>query len=83
MAVLTKTTIAHKVKELTESARYLRNDNGNETDIVLSLAVWEKFLMWLEDMEDRIIVQHWTPHLEAGPVASGALRWNDVASEWN
>lgn len=82
MAVLTKTTIAHKVKELTESAHYLKDDQGDTTDIVLSLAIWEQFLMWLEDMEDRIIVQQWTPRLRAGPVASGALPWKDVANEW-
>jgi len=63
-------------------ARYLVNTQGSKTDVVLSLSVWEKVLTWLEDMDDRTIVQEWLPRLQAGPVSSGALRWDDVANEW-
>lgn len=63
-------------------ARYLVNTQGSKTDVVLSLSVWEKVLTWLEDMDDRTIVQEWLPRLQAGPVSSGALRWDDVATGW-
>ncbi len=48
----------------------------------LTLSIWEKILGWLEDVADRIIVQEWLPRLQTGPVASGAVRWDDVSTEW-
>lgn len=68
--------------EVLSSVRYLVDASGDRTDVVLSLAVWEKILSWLEDVDDRMVVQEWLPRLQAGPVASGAVRWDDVATEW-
>jgi hypothetical protein len=64
------------------SARYLVNNEGGKTDVVLSLAVWNKLLTLLEELDDRNIVQAWLPKLKAGPVSSGALRWEDVREGW-
>ena len=74
--------VSKLLNEVLSSARYLVNTQGSKTDVVLSLSVWEKVLTWLEDMDDRTIVQEWLPRLQAGPVSSGALRWDDVATEW-
>ncbi len=74
--------VSKLLNEVLSSARYLVNTQGSKTDVVLSLSVWEKVLTWLEDMDDRTIVQEWLPRLQAGPVPSGALRWDDVANEW-
>ena len=74
--------VSKLLDEVLSSARYLVNTQGSKTDVVLSLSVWEKVLTWLEDMDDRTIVQEWLPRLQAGPVSSGALRWDDVANEW-
>ena len=49
---------------------------------VLTLSIWEKILNWLEDVADRIAVQEWLPRLQAGPVASGTMSWDDVSTEW-
>ncbi len=74
--------VSKLLNEVLSSARYLVNTQGSKTDVVLSLSVWEKVLTWLEDLDDRTIVQEWLPRLQAGPVSSGALRWDDVSNEW-
>jgi len=43
--------------EIISSARYLVNTSGGKTDVVLSLAVWNKLLTLLEEVNDRQIVQ--------------------------
>jgi hypothetical protein len=64
------------------SARYLVNNEGSKTDVVVSLAVWNKLLTLLEELDDQKIIQEWLPKLKAGPVSSRALRWEDVREEW-
>ena len=85
MTVLTPEPTREVFNLLTEvlsSVRYLVDANGDKTDVVLSLSVWEKIWSWLEDMDDRMVVQEWLPRLQAGPASSGALRWDDVSAEW-
>ena len=85
MTVLTPEPTREVFNLLTEvlsSVRYLVDANGDKTDVVLSLSVWEKIWSWLEDVDDRMVVQEWLPRLQAGPVASGAVRWDDVSTEW-
>jgi len=72
--------IANKVLS---SARFLVDINGGKTDVVLSLSMWENLIALLEDLEDREIVRKWLPKLKAGPLSSGALRWDDISDEWN
>jgi len=74
--------VSKLLNEVLSSARYLVDTKGSKTDVVLSLSVWEKILAWLEDLDDWTVVQEWLPRLQAGPVASGALRWDDVSVEW-
>ncbi|MEZ4729171.1 MAG: hypothetical protein R3E79_18715 [Caldilineaceae bacterium] len=85
----TKTVVAEAVEpkttvlvEAVAAARYMVNASGDKTDVVLPLPIWEKLLEWLEDVEDRALVQVWLPKLKQGPKASGALKWDEVADEW-
>ncbi|HIE01292.1 MAG TPA: hypothetical protein EYP59_13550 [Thiotrichaceae bacterium] len=64
------------------SSRYLVNNDGSKTDVVLSVADWHKLLALLEELDDQKIIQEWLPKLKVGPVSSGALRWKDVKEEW-
>lgn len=83
MTVLTPESKVSKLfNEVFSSARYLVDAKGGKTDVVLSLSVWKKVLAWLENLADRSVVQEWLPRLQAGPAASGALRWDDVSAEW-
>ena len=75
--------VSQLMKEVLSSARYLVNAGGDRTDVVLSLAAWEKILTWLEDLEDWSIVEEWLPHLHTGPESSGALHWENVSTEWD
>jgi addiction module HigA family antidote len=43
--------------EVISSARYLVNTSGGKTDVVLSLAVWNKLLTLLEKLDERTVVQ--------------------------
>jgi len=42
-----------------------------------------KLLDWLETQDDRKIIKKWLPRLKTGPVAAKALRWEDIADEWD
>ncbi len=70
-------------EEILSSARYVVDAGGGKTDIMLSLAAWEHFLAFIEDLDDRLIVKDWLPRLQAGPEASGALSWENVAGDWD
>ncbi len=71
------------VKEVLSSARYIINAEGNKTDIVLPLPIWEKLLEWLEDQEDRALVREMLPRLKMGPEKAGALSWDEIADAWD
>lgn len=71
------------MRELVASVRFLVDPVGNKTDVVVPWAAWEELLAWLEEADDRAIAREWLPSLKAGPDKSGALRWSDVADEWN
>jgi addiction module HigA family antidote len=43
--------------EVISSARYLVNTSGGKTDVVLSLAVWNKLLTLLDKLDERTVVQ--------------------------
>jgi len=86
MTVLTTASskeVTRLLDEVLSSARYLVDANGDKTDVVLPLSAWDKLLVWLEEADDRAVVQEWLPRLKLGPVASGALRWEEVSSEWD
>jgi hypothetical protein len=68
--------------QIVYSSRYLVNNDGNKTDVVLSVANWNKLLALLEELDDQKIIQEWLPKLKVGPVSSGALRWEEVKEEW-
>jgi len=74
--------ISRIINEVLSSARYLVDAKGGKTDVVLSLSVWSNLLALLEDLDDRAVVKEWLQRLHAGPSPSGALRWDDVAAEW-
>ena len=87
--MLAETLVEHDVHQatpLTEavtSDRYKINASGDKTDVVLPLPVWERLIEWLEDVEDRALVQALLPKLGQGAKAAGALEWNAVADEWD
>ena len=82
LTVNTQAQVLQILKEVTGSARYLVNAGGSPTDVVVSLAAWEKLLAWLEALDDRVVAQEWLPRLQAGPTAAGALPWADISEEW-
>ncbi|HSM56743.1 MAG TPA: hypothetical protein VK879_11370 [Candidatus Sulfomarinibacteraceae bacterium] len=47
------------------------------------METWRALLEWLEDAEDRATVKAALPKLRQGPQRAGALRWEDVESEWD
>ncbi len=69
--------------EAIRSARYLVDDNGVKTDIVFSMTVWKKLIVWLEEREDHRLLEEWLPRLQLGPRKAGALRWQEIAIEWD
>jgi hypothetical protein len=70
------------VAELTEQVQFTMDRQGHVTAVVVDPLLWQRILEALEDAEDRDLVQILQSRLVAGPVASGALRWDEIADEW-
>jgi hypothetical protein len=70
------------VATLVQDVQYTVDGDGQLTAVVLSPTLWQRVLEALEDTEDRALVTALRPRLMQGPVAAGALRWQDVADQW-
>ncbi len=68
--------------DLLKNVQFVVGQDGRPSAVLLDIASWEALLDWLEDIEDRELVRAMLPRLRAGPKASGALPWADVAAEW-
>ena len=70
------------VSEALASVEFIVGRDGKPRAAVLDMAAWEALIAWLEEMEDRGIVQAALPRLRMGPEKAGLLRWEDVEAEW-
>jgi hypothetical protein len=70
------------VTELTQDVQFTVDQGGHVTAVVLDPTLWRRILTALEDAEDRALVQALGERLAKGPAAAKALRWQDVADEW-
>lgn len=70
------------VTELTKDIQFTVDQAGHVTAVVLTPAVWQQILAALEDSEDRQLIASLQSRLAAGPLQSGALRFEDVADDW-
>jgi hypothetical protein len=68
--------------EMAEQVQFTVDQHGKVTAVVVSPALWQLIVAALEDAEDRSLVQALHTRLTEGPVASSALRWQDVADQW-
>ncbi|MFL5801386.1 MAG: hypothetical protein ACJ8CR_06550 [Roseiflexaceae bacterium] len=68
--------------ELTQGIQFTIDQEGRVTAVVIAPELWQRIVEALEDAEDRALVQALRSRLAAGPVAPGALRWQDVADQW-
>jgi len=66
-----------------ESVQFVIGRDGHQSGVFMDSAGWEALLTWLEDLEDRALVERVLPMLRLGPTKSGAMRWEEVASEWD
>jgi hypothetical protein len=65
------------------SVQFVVAGDGERTGVFMEMADWEALLDWLEDLEDRALVQSSVGRLRMGPEKSGALRWDAVETEWS
>lgn len=70
------------VAELTQDVQFTVDQQGKVTAVVLTPALWQQIVETLEEIEDRALVRSLRERIALGPVASGALAWEDVADEW-
>jgi hypothetical protein len=70
------------VAELTSGVQFTVDRSGQITAVVLTPELWQRIVDALADAEDRALVQSLKEHLKAGPLAAGALRWEEVREEW-
>jgi len=69
--------------EMLESVQFVVTPDGRPAAIQMSMEAWKDLLDWLEDVEDRATVKALLPRLREGPYSGGALRWDDIESEWD
>lgn len=70
------------VLEATDSVQFTVDQAGRVTAVVLTPELWQRVVEALEDSVDRRLVLALRDRLAAGPQASRALRWDDIADEW-
>ncbi len=70
------------IAELTRDVQFTVDQHGKITAVVITPEVWEQIVETLEDFEDRALIRSLRDRIALGPVASGALAWEDVADEW-
>ena len=68
--------------QIIESVEVVVDQQGKPAAVQLDIKTWESLLDWLEDVEDRALLQEKLPRLHMGPEKAGALRWKDVRAEW-
>ncbi|MCG8350645.1 MAG: hypothetical protein MI924_22985 [Chloroflexales bacterium] len=69
-------------EELAQGVQFTVDQRGRVTAVVLTPELWRRIVEALENAEDRKLVQSLRDFLAAGPGASDALRWDDVADAW-
>ncbi len=68
--------------ELAQGVQFTVDQTGQVTAVVVAPAIWQRILEALEDSEDRQLITGLQSRLDAGPLKSGALPFEDVAEEW-
>lgn len=69
--------------ETWKAVQFVVRQDGQPSAVQIDIATWESLLDWLEDTEDRALVKQVLPKLRGQPAHTGALRWDDVKSEWD
>jgi len=70
------------IAELTEKVQFTVDQQGQITAVVVQPLLWQRIIEALEDAEDRDLLQALRRRLAIGPAASGALRWDEIADQW-
>jgi hypothetical protein len=78
-----KTHAPAVLEDVFRSVRFVMGQEGQETGVLLEIEDWQILLDWLEDLEDRALVQSILPRLHHGPERASALRWKDVEMDWD
>jgi len=68
--------------EIAEGVQFTVDHNGQITSVVVDPKLWQQIVVALEELEDQALVQALQSRLRQGPIASGALHWQDVADQW-
>jgi hypothetical protein len=69
--------------ETLKAVQFVVGQDGQPFAVQIDIATWESLLDWLEDTEDRALIKQALPKLRSQPAQAGALRWDDVKSEWD
>ncbi len=74
---------SQSVVDALESVQFVVGKDGQQTGVLMDMADWEALLDWLEDLEDRALVQFLLPNLRLGPEKAAAMPWEEAEAKWN
>ncbi len=69
--------------EMLKGVQFVVDQDGRPSAVQMDIETWEAVLDWLEDIEDRSLIKEAISKLRSGPKNAGALRWEEVRSEWD
>jgi hypothetical protein len=49
----------------------------------MDMTDWKTLIDWLEDLEDRALVQSPLPNLRLEPEKAEAMPWQEAGAKWN
>jgi hypothetical protein len=67
-------------EEIAANIRFVVDNQGRVTSVVLTPELWRELVEGLEDAEDRKLLRELAPKLSTGP--DDAIRWTDVERDW-
>lgn len=70
------------VAELLQDVQFMVDQHGKITAVVITLTLWQEIMEVLEDIEDCALICSLRDRIAQGPVASGALAWENVADSF-
>ncbi len=71
--------------EVIKSLRYIIDEQGRRTAVLLDIREWELLLNWIETVTDRKIAVEALEELQKSggrPQQAGWLAWDDISEEW-
>lgn len=65
-----------------DDVQFVVDRQGKITSVLIALELWRQIVDVMENADDCSLIQSLRERLALAPGIAGALRWDDVADQW-